>query len=334
MVRFGIVGFGLHAVRRLMPGFALAKNCQVTALSRRNQTEAHEAAKRHHIGHVFASTAELCRSPEVDAVLVTTPNSAHLDDVLTSVAAGKPVLCEKPMGMSAEECRRMVEAARQSKVLLGVAHVFRFEESVGRLRERVARGEIGTPAFARSEFSFMAGPDHGRSWIYDPNIAGGGPIADIGVHSIDSLRYILQDEVVRVSARAISHRQVREIEVAAALTLEFSRGTLGTVLCSFIADYRSPIELIGDAGTLCADDCLSVEKPVILELRRRGATVETETVSNRLAYALQADAFAAAVEGKAQFPVPGEEGWQNQEILDAAYRSIQSGRAEPVPQVK
>jgi predicted dehydrogenase len=334
MVRFGIVGFGLHAVRRLMPGFALAKNCQVTALSRRNQTAAQEAARRYAIGQVFASTADLCRSPEVDAVLVTTPNSAHLDDVLASLAAGKPVLCEKPMGMSARECRRMVEAARQSNVLLGVAHVFRFEESVGRLRERVATGEIGTPAFARSEFSFMAGPDHGRTWIYDPSIAGGGPIADIGVHSIDSLRYILQDEVVRVSARAISHRQVPEIEVAAALTLEFSRGTLGTVLCSFIADYRTPLELIGDSGTLCADDCLNVEKPVVLELRRGGATVETETVSNRLAYALQADAFAAAVEGQAEFPVPGEEGWQNQEILDAAYRSIRSGKAEPVPQVK
>ena len=168
MVRFGIVGFGLHAVRRLMPGFALATNCQVTALSRRNQSAAQAAARRYDIGQVFASTADLCRSQEVDAVLVTTPNSAHLDDVLASVAAGKPVLCEKPMGMSAAECRRMVEAARQSNVLLGVAHVFRFEESVGRLRERVATGEIGTPAFARSEFSFMAGPDHGRTWIYDP----------------------------------------------------------------------------------------------------------------------------------------------------------------------
>ena len=333
MVRFGIVGFGLHAVRRLMPGFALAKNCQVTALSRRNQSAAQEAARRYDIGHVFASTADLCRSKEVDAVLVTTPNSAHLDDVLASVAAGKPVLCEKPMGMSAAECRRMVEAARQANVLLGVAHVFRFEESVGRFRERVALGEIGTPAFARSEFSFMAGPDHGRTWIYDPSIAGGGPLADIGVHCIDSLRYILQDQVVRVSARALSHRQVQEIEVAAALTLEFSRGTLGTVLCSFIADYRTPLELIGDSGTLRADNCLNVEKPVVLELHRGGATVETETVSNRLAYALQADAFAAAVEGKAEFPVPGEEGWQNQEILDAAYRSIQSGKAEPVPQV-
>ena len=71
-----------------------------------------------------------------------------------------------------------------------------------------------------------------------------------------------------------------------------------------------------------------------LELRRGGATVETETVSNQLAYARQVDAFAAAVESKAEFSIPGEEGWQNQEILDAAYRSIKSGKAEAVPRVR
>ncbi len=330
MVRFGIVGFGLHAVRRLMPGFALSNNCQVTALSRRDQAKAQEAAREYAIPHVFSSTEALARSPEVDAVLVTTPNSAHLEDVLACVAAGKPVLCEKPMAMNASECRRMVDAARQANVLLGVAHVFRFDQSVVRLRERVAAGQIGAPLLARAEFHFMSGPAHGRTWIYDPKIAGGGPIADVGVHCIDTLRYILQDQVVRVSGRGISHPSVAEMETAAALTLEFSRGTLGTVLCSFLADYRTPVELIGGAGVLRADDCLNVEKPVVVELRQGGQTVESESVDNQLAYTLQADAFAAAVEGKAEFPIPGEEGLRNQQVLDAAYRSLRSGKVENV----
>jgi predicted dehydrogenase len=339
MVRWGIVGFGLHAVRRLMPGFQLSKNCRVTALSRRDQTKAQEAAKRYQIPHIFGSAAELCGSPEVDAVLVTTPNSAHSEDVLACVAAGKPVLCEKPMGTNAGECRRMVKAAGKAGVLLGVAHVFRFDQSVIRLRELVAGGQTGTPVFARSEFSFPAGPKHPRTWIYDPAISGGGPLADIGVHCIDTLRYVLQDEVVRVSARGVAHRTASgetdpAIEDAGALTLEFSRGTLGTVLCSYLADYRTPIELVGTSGALRANDCLNVETPVVLELRRGSEIIETETISNRLAYALQVDAFAAAVEGHADFPIPGEEGWQNQEILDAAYRSMRSGKAEDVPRVK
>jgi predicted dehydrogenase len=90
---------------------------------------------------------------------------------------------------------------------------------------------------------------------------------------------------------------------------------------------------VGEAGSLRAEDALNVERPIRLELRRAGSIVETDEVSNRLAYAKQVDDFAAAVEGKVKFPVPGEEGWQNQEILDAAYRSIKSGKAEDVAQV-
>src|SRR6266404_796776 len=180
MVRFGIVGFGLHAVKRLMPGFSLSKNCSVTALSRRHISQARQSAAQFKIPLAFDSAQELSRSSEVDAVLVTTPNLCHLADMLAAVEAGKPVLCEKPLAMNAEECRQMVKAARHKGVLFGVAHVFRFNESVRALREWVAAGEVGRPVFARSEFSFLADPSHPRRWLYDAKLAGAGPIFDVG----------------------------------------------------------------------------------------------------------------------------------------------------------
>jgi 1,5-anhydro-D-fructose reductase (1,5-anhydro-D-mannitol-forming) len=330
MIRFGIAGFGLHAVRRLMPGFALAQNCKVVALARRDSNKAREAAAQYEIPHVFASTEDLCRCDEVDAVLVTTPNVCHLRDVLTAVAARKPVLCEKPMGMNADECRQMVEAARNAGVLLGVAQVFRFEESTARFRERITAGDIGRPIFARAEFSF---PDsgHHRTWLYDRSLAGGGPIADVGVHCIDALRYVLRDEPRRVSVVGRSDERSGNVESGAIMTLEFQRGALATVLVSFRAHYRTPLEIVGDAGVLRADDALNVERPVKLELWRDGGRVAEETVSNQLAYARQVDAFAGAIEGREVFPVPGQQGWQNQIILDAAYRSLSSGKSEEVP---
>jgi 1,5-anhydro-D-fructose reductase (1,5-anhydro-D-mannitol-forming) len=333
MVRFGIVGFGLHAVKRLMPGFALAKNCKVTALSRRDITQAQESARQYNIPLAFDSAAELCRSGEVDAVLVTTPNSLHLNDVLTAVEAGKAVLCEKPMAVNAAEAKQMVEAARRRNVRLGVAHVFRFDESVRKIRDHIAAGAIGRPIFARSEFSFMADPSHPRKWLYDGSVAGAGPVFDIGVHCIDTLRFVLQDEVVQVSATASSDKRSGDVESVAALTLEFSRGTLASVPVSYRAEYRTPLEFVGDAGSLRADDGLNVENPVEIELRRGGKVVQRETVSNKLAYALQVDEFADWMQGKSQFPAPGEDGWQNQEVLDAALRSIKSGRSEAVPRV-
>jgi 1,5-anhydro-D-fructose reductase (1,5-anhydro-D-mannitol-forming) len=332
MIRFGILGFGLHAGKRLMPGFALARNSRVTALSRRSLAKAQESARQYEIPLAFDSAEDLCRSPEIDAIFVTTPNACHLADVLLALHCGKPVLCEKPMGVCGDECRQMVEAARTASLLLGIAQVFRFEDSTARLRDRVAAGQIGRIVFARSEFSFPGGQGHARTWINDPAVAGGGPIADVGVHCVDTLRYILQDEVLRVSARGTEDRS-SGLETAAALTLDFAGGTLGSVLVSFRAEYRTPLELVGETGVLRAEDGLNVERPIALELRRGTLVVETEQVSNQLAYAKQVDAFAAAVEGKARFPAPGEEGWQNQEILDAAYRSLKSGRTEEVRQM-
>ncbi|MFZ1131115.1 MAG: Gfo/Idh/MocA family oxidoreductase [Terriglobales bacterium] len=331
MVRFGIVGFGLHAVRRLMPGFALAKNCQVVALSRRDSAKALENGAHYGIPHVFTSTLDLCRCSDVDAVLVTTPDACHLHDVLTAIGAGKPVLCEKPMAMNADQCRQMVEAARRAGLVLGVAQCFRFEESTARLRERVAAGDIGRPIFARAEFSYLAGPSHARTWLYDHSVAAGGPIGDVGVHCIDALRYILQDEPRRVSASGGPDEKSGTVEAAAALTLEFHRGTLATVLVSYRAHYRTPLEIVGDAGVLRVNDALNVERPITVELWREGQRVAEDIVSNELTYAKQADAFAAAVAGQCVFPVLGEEGWQNQIILDAAYRSMSSGKREEIP---
>jgi predicted dehydrogenase len=147
------------------------------------------------------------------------------------------------------------------------------------------------------------------------------------------LRFILQDEVVGVSATANSDNRSGDVESVAALTLEFSRGTLATVLVSYRGEYRTPLEIVGEAGTIFAQDALNVEHPIQIELRRGNDVLQHGEVSNHLAYALQVDAFADWMEGKSQFPAPGEEGWQNQEILDAALRSIKSGRAEAVPLV-
>jgi predicted dehydrogenase len=124
------------------------------------------------------------------------------------------------------------------------------------------------------------------------------------------------------------------VEAAAALILEFSRGTLATISVSFRAEYRTPLEIVGETGVLRADDGFNVEHPIRLELRRDSSVVRTQVVSNQYAYARQVDVFSDAIEGRSRFPVPGEEGWQNQEILDAAYRSIRSGKAERVSQVE
>jgi predicted dehydrogenase len=333
MINYGIVGFGLHGDRRLMPGFELSENSRAIAVCRRDMGRAETTAKHYKMPHAFTSVEDLCRSPDVQAVLVTSPNNCHLSDVLTAVRCGKPVLCEKPLAMNAAEAEQMVTAARQADVLFGIAHVFRFCESTNRIRHRIAMEEIGRPTLARAEFSFFAPPDHPRAWLHDRSVAGGGPIADVGVHCIDTLRFILQDEVTRVAAIGIKDKRSGDVESAGVLALEFARGTLANVAVSYRAEYHTAIEVRGETGALVCDKGMAVDFPVTIKLFRDNQVVDHQTVSNHLAYAKQVDEFSAAVEGKKHYRIPGEEGWQNQLVLDAAYESIETGKMVDVPRI-
>jgi predicted dehydrogenase len=328
MIRFGIVGFGMHAVKRLMPGFAKAQRCRVTALSRRDLQRAKESARKFGIEHAFASTSELCACADVDAVFVSSPDGLHHDDVLEAVRHGKPVFCEKPMAMNPQEARAMVEAACAAKVPLGVAHVMRFEESVKFFRDHVAAGSIGRPVAARADF-FAPLLTSAREWINDPRLATGGPLADLGVHCIDALRFIVGQEVRSVSALA-HYDSHWVVEASASAVLQFEEEIFGTVSVSARTPYQTYLEVAGETGVLSSVNALNVEHPVTVELRRGFDVIERRVVSNAQAYTAQVDEFAAAIEESREFVIPGEEGLRNQLVLDAAFRSVKSGRVERV----
>lgn len=330
MIRFGILGFGLHAVRRLMPGFERAKGCTVTGLWRRDTKKAQQAVKEYSRFSLraFESPDALCSSPEVDAIFVASPDALHLSHVLTAIRHRKPVLCEKPMGMNSAECQQMVTAADSAGLLLGVAHNFRFNRSAQRLREIVAVGSIGKPIIARSEFHYMTRSSP-RKWINDPKLACSGPIGDVGVHCVDALRYILQDEVTSVYCHA-SYDDSVVLEYAATLLLEFQKRATATIMVSTRAEYRTPLWITGDSGFVGAEDALTVDHPIELIYKPLGGASTREQISNENAYAEQVDAFALSVERGVPFAVPGVEGLRNQQVLDAAYRSIKSGRREEV----
>jgi predicted dehydrogenase len=326
MIRYGILGFGLHAVKRLMPGFTQAKRCTVTGLWRRDRQKAQDAIHQYKQFPLrsYDSPEALCSSSEIDAIFVASPDALHLEHVLVAVRHNKPVLCEKPMAMSVAECELMIEAADRQGALLGIAQNFRFERSVNRMREMVGKGNLGKPLLAQSEFHYPA-LHSPRTWIADASLACGGPIGDVAVHCVDALRYILQDEVASVFARAQHDQDSGRLESAAMLLLEFQKGTIANVTVSARSEYRTPLWIAGDRGLVGAEDALTVEHPITLQLKPAGGEPVTEQVSNESAYADQVDAFALSIEQGVPFAAPGIEGLRNQQVLDAAYRSIESG---------
>jgi len=239
------------------------------------------------------------------------------------------VLCEKPLAMSAEEVEQMLAAARKANVQFGVAQNFRYNRSVDLIREWVEAGRIGKPIFATSHFYFQSAESQ-RGWIYDPSLARGGPIGDVGIHCLDVLRYILQDDMTAVTT--LAHRDAKSggVEASAALSMDFRSGAIGSILVSFRSPYRSLVEIVGETGVIRSENGLTVTGMVDVQLLESGKVIDSKQVTNADAYCRMLDGFSDAMEGRGSYRAPGEDGLKNQRVLDAAYASWQSGRKETI----
>lgn len=348
-VRFAILGFGHHAARRLVPAFAASENAELIGIWRRNAQENARIAAEHGV-RAFASAEELCASNDVDAVFITSPDAHHLADAKMAFQHGKAVLCEKPLAMNAGQAEEMLRASEAAGVLFGVGQNFRFNHSVEFFAKQISTGRIGRPQHAHAQFTYPANTAP-RRWITDGKLACGGPIADVGVHCLDCLRFVLGADIHSVSTVARRASDLRdggldgpdgagpprssgEMEAVASLQLEMSPGVMGQVSVSARGAYRTLLEVTGSEGVLVAENCLSVDHPVVVQLGRSGQIVETNEFSNADGYVRMLDAFVAAMRDPAHaetlFTPSGADGVMNQRVLDAAYRSWHSGLREPV----
>ncbi len=328
-VRFAILGFGHHAVRRLLPAFVNCKHATLTGMWRRDRQAALKNCADHTIPHCFPTREALCSSPDVDVVFITSPDAMHRDDSLLALKHGKAVLCEKPLAMNAAEAREIAAAAQSAGKLFGVAQNFRYNRSLEWMREQIAAGRIGTPQLAHAQYSYPAAQAP-RKWITDPTLACGGPIADVGVHCIDALRFVLGEDVTSISTVARKDDASGKVEAVASLQLEMTGGVYANVTASARAPYRTLVEVNGSDGVLIAENGLTVDRPVQLVLRRTGELVETLTIENNDGYTRMLDSFALAFGGDGTFAASDEDGVINMRALDSAYKSWQTGRREAV----
>jgi predicted dehydrogenase len=331
MIRYGILGFGLHAVRRLVPAFNTTQDSTLAGLWRRDREKAQADSVAFGIEHVFSSPDELCASPEIDAVFVASPDALHLPHVLVAANHGKPILCEKPLGMNAGEVESMIAAARDAGVVFGVAQNFRYNRSLTAMRAWIAEGRIGAPVLAHAQFSYEAEKSP-RTWIYNPNLACGGPIGDVGIHCVDALRFVLGNTAVTaVSTLARGDANSGAVEAVASTAIEFASGAMGAVTVTTRARYRSLVEVVGESGVLLCENGMTVEHPVQLVLQEHGEIKASETISNADGYTLMLDAFARTIEGRGSYLATGEDGLHNQQVIDAMYRSWRTGMRQSIP---
>ena len=268
--------------------------------------------------------AQMADNPDIDVVYVVTPNALHEESTVKAAKAGKHVLCEKPMGLRVEEAAAMVAEAKRRRLVLGVAQSYRFCWSLEFARDCLKSGEIGRAVACRVDFSFV-GLNSERRWLTDAALAGGGPIADIGVHAVDAMRYVLDEEVESCTAVTTRDAESGGVEASAALSLRFRSGALGTSVVSFRSPYDTHLEVLGRKGRLVARHGLDVDAPVAMEVEGEAGS-RVVMVDNRGLYERQMEAFSEAIEKGARFVATGEDGVKNQRVLDALFESARVGR--------
>ena len=329
MIRYGLLGFGHHCEKRLVPAFPTARASSLAGLWRRDLKKAAENGREYSIEHVFATAEELCASSAIDAVFVTSPDALHLPDVLLALKHRKPVLCEKPLGMSADEVTQMLAAAERAGQRLGVAQNMRYHRSLEVMREWIAEGRIGRPVLANAQFCYAA-EGSPRRWIYDAALACGGPIGDVGIHCIDALRFLLNTRVAAVNTLARADELSAPLEASAAIGLDFANGAMGAVTVSTRGAYRSMIEVTGETGTISSEYGMTVDTNIDVVLWQAGIAQERKTVSSADGYTRMLDSFSDWVEGRGEFRATAADGLHNQMVLDAAYESWRTGKKETI----
>lgn len=324
-LRVGICGFGLFAERAIAPALRACPETELVALQKRSMDEARAKAAQHAVPLAFSSVEDLVAHPDVDAVFLVSANNQHCRETVAAARAGKHVLVEKPMAMSAAEADEMITACRAAGVRLMVGHMIRFSPLVLRMREIVHSGVLGRIFSARADFVYDARLSH-RSWLTDRAVAGGGPVFDVGVHCLDTLRWVLDDEPDVVRSVLEPEPTAERTEVTATLALHFTRGTTGSITCSYEAPVRKKsIEIVGTEGALRADEFTVGDITAVLQVDpgkdSRPAPVRLEEFRVPNLYVEELSHFVRCIRDGIACVTPGENGLANQRILDQALRA-------------
>lgn len=320
-VRWGLIGASDIAATSIVPGIRARPGGRVVAVHSRSAERGAEYARRHGIDRSYDSLAALLADPEIDAVYVSTTNDRHAEETVAAVQAGRHVLCEKPLALSLHDARAMVAAADRAGVLLGTNHGRRNDPALSTARDLVRAGTLGRPLAARACSATLL-PGHLRRWRVGGG-PGGGVALDLLVHDADTLRFVLDDEIVAIAAAADG----AETLMAGALTM--AGGAIASFLCSFCTPHGgSSLEVFGEEASFRASREPGRSSELVLQ-SSSGEEFLPLPEAPQVGVATVA-AFEAAIRGEGPPTATGRDGIASLAVALAARESASSGTRRPV----
>jgi xylose dehydrogenase (NAD/NADP) len=243
-LRIGILG-AANIARLFTAGLAPSTRVRVAAVASRSAAKAEQFARENGIDKWHGSYHALLADPEIDAIYIPLPNTLHAEWSIRAAEAGKHILCEKPLAVTAADARAMFDAARKNSVRLVEAYPYRAQPQTLKLRELLDSGQIGQPQFMQASFAVIfTDPANIRM---DPAL-GGGALLDAGSYVVSLIRMVAGERPSRVSA--IARWQDSGVDRTMSATIEFATGFIAQMSCSFGAAYHRHVHIAGDAGTM------------------------------------------------------------------------------------
>ncbi|MBI3838516.1 MAG: Gfo/Idh/MocA family oxidoreductase [Planctomycetia bacterium] len=320
-VRWGILSTAKIGLDKVIPGMQRGKHCEIVAIASRDLTRAQQAAQRLRIPKALGSYEQLLADPQIDAIYDPLPNHLHVPWSIAALEAGKHVLCEKPIGLSAEEGQKLVEAARRHpKLKVMEAFMYRHHPQWQRARQLVDQGGVGQLRTIQSFFSYF-NDDPGN--IRNQAGLGGGGLADIGCYSISLSRFLFNAEARRVLGIVEYDPRFQTDRIASAI-LDFGSGT-STFTCSTQLAPFQRVDIFGSEGRVEIDIPFNAppDRPCTMRHQHEGRTEEISLAACDQ-YTIQGDLFSEAVLDDHPVPTPLEDAVANMRVIEAV---IESGRA-------
>ena len=321
MVRWGILGAGSVARRRVLPAINANARCALQGLMVRDLERARAFANEFGAAQAYGSVEDLLADADVDAVYVSSPVNLHCEHVLAAAAAGKHVLCEKPMAMSPDECRRMVDACAAAGVHLEICFVLRGWPVYQQIKELIDSGRLGQLVELRAHLAKWT-QRTGGEWRLDPAQSGGGAFVDVGSHYLDLLRYLAGD-MARIGYMQSSAVHGWPVEESGFAMVEFRSGAHGllSVSCA-VPSAGHMLEVFGTEATLLLGKDLRL---VTADGEESWPVVFPDYYSGLL------ESFCRGVEEGSAPLASGLDGLRNTEIIHTAYEADRQGRVLDLP---
>jgi predicted dehydrogenase len=330
-VRFGVLGTAKIAIQKVIPAMQQSALCTIAAIASRDPGRARAAADALGIEKAYGSYAELLADPDIEAVYNPLPNHLHVPLSIEAAAAGKHVLCEKPIALSAMEAGKLIAARDRAGVLIQEAFMVRCHPQWLRARELVRSGRIGELRVVQGSFSYM---NRDPANVRNQAAIGGGGLYDIGVYPTVTARFLFEAEPTRVAAQIERDPDFKTDRLTSAL-LTFPTGQALFVCSTQLVPYQR-MQIFGTKGRIEIEIPFNAppDRPCRIFVddgsQLGDASAETETFEVTDQYTLQGDVFARAIREGTPLAFPLEDAIRNMRVVDALFRAAESGRWESV----